>query len=73
MKSIDEYTISKYFEGYFLPEVGNGSDYKFRKYYKNSRQTSEVFLKGFKYLQYQDLLSWSYKIGKCTSHLCWDI
>ena len=69
MKSLDKYPVSKYFGEYFLSEIGNSTDYKFSKYYENSRKTSKMFLEGFKYLQYQDLLSWSYRIGKCASNL----
>ena len=65
MKSLDEYPISKCFGEYFLSEVGNSTDYKFSKYYQYSRKTSDMFLEGFRYLQYQDLLSWSYRIKNC--------
>ena len=69
MKSLDEYPISKYFGQYFLSEIGNNTDYKFSKYYKDARKTSEMFLEGFRYLQSQDLLSWSYRIKNCASNL----
>ena len=69
MKSLDEYPISKYFGEYFLSEIGDSTDYKFSKYYQYSRKTSDMFLEGFRYLQYQDLLSWSYRIKNCASNL----
>ena len=69
MKSLAEYPISKYFGEYFLSEVGNSNDYKFSKYYQYSRKTSEMFLEGFRTLQDQDLLSWSYRIKNCASNL----
>ncbi|MCL2926465.1 MAG: protein rep, partial [Trichodesmium sp. MAG_R04] len=69
MKSLDEYPISKYFGEYFLSEIGNSTDYKFSKYYQYSRKTSEMFIEGFRYLQYQDLLHWSYRIKNCASNL----
>ena len=69
MKFLDEYPISKYFGEYFLSEIGNNTDYKFSQYYKYSRKTSEMFLEGFRALQHQDLLNWSYRIKNCASNL----
>ncbi|NET46710.1 protein rep [Okeania sp. SIO2B3] len=67
--SLANFPVSRHYGKFVLSEVGQSSDYKFSSFYREKRQTANLFDLAYQHYGYPDLMHWSYRIRNCASRL----